>query len=90
MSADETPAGVRDLAGAVRQVREELLALGRTLTALAAAYDRIPDEDLSEADRAARIEIIDSLSDVHLALGDAAEPFESAVWNADRLGARPA
>ncbi|MDH6284542.1 hypothetical protein [Prescottella agglutinans] len=86
MSADETPAGVGDLARAVRQAREDLLALGRTLTGLAAAYDRIPDEDLSEADRAARIEIIDSLSDVHLALNDAAEPFENAVWNADHLG----
>lgn len=79
MSADETPVGVRDLARVMRQAREDLLALGRTLTGLAAAYDRIPDADLSDADRAARIEIIDSLSGAGLALGDTAEPFESTV-----------
>ncbi|QBJ95997.1 hypothetical protein ERC79_08440 [Rhodococcus sp. ABRD24] len=72
---------MRDLARRVRQARDELAAVRRTLTALAAAYDRIPDEDLSEAGRAARIEIIDSLADVGLDRGDAAESFESgAAW----------
>lgn len=87
MSADQPPADMRDYARQVRQAREELFAVGRTLTELAIAYDRIPDEDLSTADRAARTEIIDALSDVGLALGGAAEPFESAVWNADHLAA---
>lgn len=88
MSRAEKTADVGDLARRVRQAREDFFAVGRTLTELAAAYDRIPDEDLGEADRAARVEIIDSLSDVQLALGDAAEPLESAVWNADQLAAR--
>lgn len=59
MSTDETPADVGDLARAVSQAREDLSALGRTLTTL-----RCP-----------------------LALGCAAESFESVVWTADRLGA---
>ncbi len=41
---------------------------------------------MSEADRAARIEILDSLSDAALALGDAARQFESGVWNAAMSG----
>ncbi|MDH6681036.1 hypothetical protein M2284_005279 [Rhodococcus sp. LBL1] len=86
MSADEKASDAGDLARQVRQAREDLFAVGRTLTELAVAYDRIPDEDLGEADRAARLEIMDSLSDVQLALGDAAEPFASAVWNAERIG----
>lgn len=93
MTADQAPrpaAGAGELAQRVRQAREEMLALGRTLIALAAAYDDLPDDRLGEADRAARMEVIDSLSDVRLALGDAAEPFASAVWNADRIGGRVA
>ncbi len=43
--ADGTPAGVRGLALQVRQAREELFAVGRTLTVLAAAYDQIPGTD---------------------------------------------
>lgn len=50
---------------------------------------RDPDEDLGEPDRAARTATLDSLADVHLALNDAAVPFESAVWNADWPSARP-
>lgn len=88
MSRAEKAADVGDLARRVRPAREDLFAVGRTLTELAADYDRIPDEDLGEADRAARVEIIDSLSDVQLALVDAAGPLESAVWNADQLAAR--
>ncbi|NKR65328.1 hypothetical protein GS491_26370 [Rhodococcus hoagii] len=41
-----------------------LLKLGRTLTTLAADHGELPDGSLSAADRAARIEIIDSLSDI--------------------------
>lgn len=89
MSREAKASDAGDLARRVRQAREDLFAVGRTLTELAAAYDRIPDEDLGDADRAARLEIIDSLSDVQLALGDATEPFESAVWNADQLAATP-
>ncbi|WP_137726460.1 hypothetical protein [Prescottella subtropica] len=74
-----------ELADRVRQAREEMHALARTLAALAVAYDELPTDALSDADRAARLEMIDSLSDVQLALGDAGEPFAGAVWNADRL-----
>ncbi|BCN66515.1 hypothetical protein RE9431_49700 (plasmid) [Prescottella equi] len=88
--AARPPDGTGDLARRLRQARAELLALDRTLTALAAAYDELPDGSLSEADRAARIEIIDSLSDTQIALGEAGEPFASALWNADRLAGEPA
>ncbi|MFD4268168.1 hypothetical protein [Rhodococcus sp. NPDC058481] len=73
------------LAKGVHEANERLKALGRTLQALAEAYGQLPDDQLSAADRAARIEVIDALSDVQLALNDAAEPFESALSNADRM-----
>jgi hypothetical protein len=83
-SGSPTPS---DLAQRVRQVREDMQSLSRTLIALAEAYDALP-EPKSEADRAARIEIIDSLSDVRLALSGAADDgFTSAVQSADRLAA---
>lgn len=93
MTADgaaRPPDGTGELARRVHCAHADLLALGRTLTALAAAYDELPDGSLSDADRAARIEIIDSLSDIQLALGEAGEPFASALWNADRLAEEPA
>lgn len=87
--AARSPAGAGELARRVRQARAELLELGRTLTTLAADYDELPDGSLSDADRAARIEIIDSLSDIQLALGATGEPFASALWNAARLAGEP-
>lgn len=92
MTADDAarlPDETGELARRVRQAHEDLLTLGRTLTALAAAYDELPDNLLSDADRAARAEIIDSLSDIRLALGDTGDPFASAVWNAARLAGEP-
>ncbi|MCK8673956.1 hypothetical protein M1M07_22960 [Rhodococcus sp. HM1] len=92
MTAHETsraPGKMEDLARSLRQAHEELFALGRALSDLAAAYDEFSDDELGEADRAARMEVIDSLAGIQSALNDAAEPFASALWHADHLAGDP-
>lgn len=84
-----------DLDERVSAAREELFALAHKVRELAEAYGEL-DADLLDVDNlgdpitpaAARTEAIDSLSDVRLALNDAAEAFDVAMRHTSRLKER--
>lgn len=84
-----------DLDDRVSAAREELFALARKVRELVEAYGEL-DADTLDVDNvgaqttadAARTESIDALSDVRLALNDAAEAFDVAMRHTSRLKER--
>ncbi|MEU5844597.1 hypothetical protein [Rhodococcus sp. NPDC047139] len=74
------------LAGRIAAAKAQLDAVYREVRAIAEAAGMYDPETFGEAGEASLLEVIDSLADVNLAIGQADAPFESAEWHARKLG----